>query len=107
VDVTVTAQDGRAGMTVEDDGPGVPAEMMGRLFNHFYRGDPARGRQAGLGLGLTLSAAIVELHGGRITAEHRSPQGLRIRIDLPLGPLAEPSSDGHQPAEQDPGGLGP
>jgi two-component system heavy metal sensor histidine kinase CusS len=86
VDVTVAAQDGRARLAVEDEGPGVSAEMMGRLFDHFYRGDPARGRQAGLGLGLTLVSAIVDLHGGRITAERRSPQGLRVRIDLPRDP---------------------
>jgi two-component system OmpR family sensor kinase len=96
VDVTVAAQDSQVRLAVEDEGPGVPAEMMGRLFNHFYRVDPARGRQAGLGLGLTLAASIVDLHGGRITAERRSPHGLRIRIELPREPLLEPGSNGHQ-----------
>jgi signal transduction histidine kinase len=108
VDVRVAAQDGRAGVTVEDEGPGVPEEMMGRLFNHFYRGDPARGRQAGLGLGLTLAAAIVDLHGGRIAAERRSPHGLRIRIDLPPEQLVESSPNRHRPdAQQDRGDLAP
>ena len=67
VDVRVTAEDGDVRVIVEDEGPGVPEEEMGQLFNRFYRGDPARGRQAGLGLGLTLAAAIVDLHGGRTT----------------------------------------
>jgi signal transduction histidine kinase len=68
---------------------------MGQLFNRFYRGDPARGRQAGLGLGLTLAAAIVDLHGGRITAERRSSQGLRIRIELPSRQRVQSASNGH------------
>ncbi len=83
VAVSVAAADGDVRMVVEDEGPGVPEEMMGQLFNRFYRGDPARGRQAGLGLGLTLAAAIVDLHRGRIIAERREPRGLRIRIELP------------------------
>jgi two-component system heavy metal sensor histidine kinase CusS len=96
VNVTVGAQDSRVRLTVEDEGPGVPEEMLGRLFNHFYRVDPARGRQASLGLGLTLAASIVDLHGGLITAERHSPHGLRIRIELPREPLIEPGSSGHQ-----------
>jgi signal transduction histidine kinase len=87
VDVAIAAQDGDVRVIVEDEGPGVPEDQIGQLFDRFYRGDPARGRQAGMGLGLTLAAAIVDLHRGRITAERRSPHGLRIRIELPSGPL--------------------
>jgi two-component system OmpR family sensor kinase len=83
VDVTVAAKDGIVRLAVEDQGPGVPEEMLGQLFDRFHRGDPARGRQAGAGLGLTLAAAVVDLHGGRVTAERGSPQGLRISIELP------------------------
>jgi signal transduction histidine kinase len=97
VDVTVRAHDSQVRLTVEDEGPGVPEEMIALLFNHFYRVDPARGRHSGLGLGLTLAASIVALHGGRITAERRSPHGLRIRIELPREPLLEPGANSHQP----------
>jgi len=58
VDVTAAAEDGRLVVAVEDHGPGVPEEILAQLFNRFYRGDSARGREAGTGLGLTLAAAI-------------------------------------------------
>jgi signal transduction histidine kinase len=96
VDVSVAAQDGDVRLIVEDEGPGVSEEQVGQLFNRFYRGDPARGRQAGLGFGLTLAAAIVDLHRGRITAERRSPWGLRIRIELPSRRPVESGFDGHR-----------
>lgn len=83
VGVSASAANGHVSLVVEDEGPGVPDEMLPQLFSHFYRGDPARGRHAGFGLGLTLAAAIVELHRGRITAERGGGGGLRIRIDLP------------------------
>jgi len=101
VDVSVAAQDGSVRVMVEDEGPGVPEEKMGQLFDRFYRGDPARGRQAGLGLGLTLAAAIIDLHRGRITAERRSPRGLRIRIELPGSAPVAPRSDSHRPQAQE------
>lgn len=70
-------------LTVEDHGPGVPDAMLPHLFDRFYRGDEARGRQAGPGLGLSVAATIVSLHRGRITAERGAGGGLRIRIELP------------------------
>jgi signal transduction histidine kinase len=83
VDVAAAANDGRVTVTVEDHGPGVPEEILPQLFDRFYRGDSARGRDAGTGLGLTLAAAILDLHRGRISAERGSAGGLRIRIELP------------------------
>jgi signal transduction histidine kinase len=68
----------------------VPDELLPQLFEHFYRGDPARGRQAGFGLGLTLATAIVALHEGRILAERGRAGGLRVRIELPR-PALPPS----------------
>jgi signal transduction histidine kinase len=71
-------------VVVEDDGPGVPAEALDRLFTPFYRVDPSRSRETGgLGLGLMLVRQIVEAHGGTVAAESRPEGGLRFRIELP------------------------
>jgi signal transduction histidine kinase len=94
VDVAVARADGVVRLTVEDQGDGVPEAMMAHLFSRFYRGDPARGRGAGAGLGLTLTAAIVDLHAGRIAAERGAAGGLRIRIEIPSAP--RPASDGEE-----------
>jgi signal transduction histidine kinase len=83
VEVAAVARGGGVTLTVEDHGPGVPEQMIPHLFDRFYRGDSARGRHAGLGLGLTLAAAIVEMHHGRIEAGRATAGGLRIRIEIP------------------------
>jgi signal transduction histidine kinase len=84
---------GRAGeyvnLTVEDDGPGFPAEDLPRIFDRFYRADRSRSAQGarqaagGTGLGLAIVREIVRRHGGRITAENRPEGGARVRVDLP------------------------
>ncbi len=65
-------------ITIDDRGPGVPAELRDRLFQPF-----ATGRADGVGLGLALAQRIVTLHGGRITLEDREGGGTRARVDLP------------------------
>jgi two-component system sensor histidine kinase MtrB len=87
VEVAAGMLGGRVTLTVEDQGPGVPDEMMPHLFDRFYRGDAARGRHAGFGLGLSVAAAIMDLHQGRIAAERGTAGGLRIRIELPASAI--------------------
>lgn len=70
---------------VSDDGPGVPPESLGKLFQPFYRLDDARGRQTGgVGLGLSITERAVRVHGGSVTAANRAEGGLVVEIRLPL-----------------------
>lgn len=69
---------------VTDHGPGIPPEALPHLFEPYYRADPARQRDGGVGLGLSIAKAIVELHGGRIQAENRPEGGAQFTIWLPL-----------------------
>jgi signal transduction histidine kinase len=82
--VTVRARSlgGDSGVEVEvdDEGEGVPSESAQRVFEPFYRGDSAR-TEEGAGLGLAISKAIVEAHGGRIWLEPGSP-GTRVLFTL-------------------------
>jgi signal transduction histidine kinase len=67
-------------LVVDDEGEGIPVETGDRVFEAFYRGDSARAED-GAGLGLAISKAIVEAHGGRIWVEEGDP-GIRIRFSL-------------------------
>lgn len=80
--VTVRARRLGAGVEVEvdDEGEGIPAASGERVFEPFYRGDSARAEE-GAGLGLAISKAIVEAHGGRIWFEPGQP-GTRVRFTL-------------------------
>jgi signal transduction histidine kinase len=66
-----------------DNGPGVQAETLSKLFDVFYRADPSRNKK-GSGLGLAISAKIIERMGGGINAELPAPSGLAIVIKMPL-----------------------
>jgi signal transduction histidine kinase len=68
---------------VEDDGPGIPADELPRVFERFYRGRSAREAHAGSGLGLTIARRIVESLGGTIAAEPLEPAGVRLVARLP------------------------
>ena len=70
-------------LTVRDNGPGIAAAEQARIFDLFYRADPARER-GGTGLGLPLARSIVRLHGGEITVESTAGQGTCFRVRLPL-----------------------
>jgi signal transduction histidine kinase len=75
VDVEVGREGSRAVLTVRDNGPGIPATELPRIFDRSFRGDASRSER-GLGLGLSLVKAIVEAHGG--TVEVRSEPGSRV-----------------------------
>ena len=84
--VTVTAArvEGGVRISVEDTGRGVPAEHLPLIFDRFYKSDPARAAgHAGSGLGLSIVKAIVELHGGRVSAGNVDGGGARFEVVLP------------------------
>ncbi|HEU5288958.1 MAG TPA: ATP-binding protein [Candidatus Limnocylindria bacterium] len=84
--VWITAE--RAGesvaVSVADDGPGVPAELQGRLFDAFARAGDRRGMQRGAGLGLAIARGLISAHGGTIAADARPGGGTVVRFTLPL-----------------------
>jgi signal transduction histidine kinase len=74
-------------VTVRDRGLGIPPESRARIFEHSYQAH-AQSRPSGLGLGLYISRQIIELHGGRITAQFPTDGGTRLVVELPLHPAS-------------------
>jgi two-component system OmpR family sensor kinase len=92
VNVNVQLDGDEALLGVADDGPGVDPEVANRIFERFTRGDPSRSRgTGGAGLGLSIVAAIVEAHGGRVTASSSDGGGAVFDVRLPIrGPSEQP-----------------
>ena len=77
------ATDGLA-ITVQDEGCGIAAEHLPRLFERFYRVDPARSRKlGGTGLGLSIVKHIVQAHGGTVAVESQPGAGSTFTLRLP------------------------
>jgi signal transduction histidine kinase len=81
--IAATASDGQVRIEVSDDGPGVAAERLPRIFERFYRAG-AGGSRPGSGLGLAIVAEVTAAHGGTAEAAPASPRGLRITLTLPV-----------------------
>jgi two-component system phosphate regulon sensor histidine kinase PhoR len=75
---------GKLELFVRDDGPGIPAEALERVFERFYRVDKARSReQGGTGLGLAIVKHIVQAHGGEVWAKSDLGKGTTFFFTLP------------------------
>ncbi|MES2439604.1 MAG: ATP-binding protein [Verrucomicrobiota bacterium] len=84
VAVSVFSNDHQVILEVSDRGPGISAEHLPRLFDRFYRVDPARGPSSGhSGLGLAIVQAIVENHHGTVEVESVAGEGATFRVSLP------------------------
>ncbi len=88
VSVRVFREADRAVVVVEDDGPGIPADALERVFDPYEKVERA-GPEQGLGLGLYIVRQIVEAHGGTIRAGPGRAGGASFRVELPSAALAE------------------
>ena len=84
--IELRVEDGRAVVTVTDNGPGIPADKLATVFDLFVQANPTLARtEGGLGIGLTLVKQLVELHGGDVTAASAGPPGgARFTVRLPI-----------------------
>ena len=77
---------------VADDGPGIPRESIGRIFERFYRVDRARSRESGgTGLGLAIVKHIVQAHGGEAWVKSEPGKGASFHFTLPRSAAAKQS----------------
>ena len=80
-----------AQIEVRDTGPGMPDSEAQRVFERFYRADPARARtRGGSGLGLSIVAAIVTAHGGTVSAASTPGEGLVVTVLIPISAVQQP-----------------
>jgi signal transduction histidine kinase len=85
VRVTLTTGDERAVVSIADRGIGIPRDELARVFEPYFRGDlAARTHAKGLGLGLAISRATIERHGGRVDVQSALGQGSTFTVQLPL-----------------------
>ena len=84
VNIRVQCRAQRLFISVEDQGPGIPEDLRGRIFEPFFRVDDARTRrQGGTGLGLALVQAIAQFHGGTVSVSESPSGGSRFLLELP------------------------
>lgn len=71
-------------LAIQDNGPGISPEHIGHIFERFYRSDASRTRrEGGAGLGLSITKALVEAHGGTINVVSKVGQGTTVQVKLP------------------------
>ncbi len=86
--IRTRSRDGGASIVVEDDGPGVPADLREEVFEPFRQGPSRSSHSPGAGIGLALVARFAELHGGRASVEDRPGGGASFRVFLPGAPAS-------------------
>jgi signal transduction histidine kinase len=86
VSLRVHAHGGRATIIVDDTGVGIPAAELPHIFDRFYRGDAARPRGEGAGLGLSIARWIADVHGATIEVRSTPGAGTRVSVRFPAPP---------------------
>jgi len=90
VRVRLAREGAYARVTVADSGPGMTEEQASHVFERFYRADESRARASGgVGLGLSIVAAVAEAHGGTVSVESTRGEGSAFHIDIPLAADAQ------------------
>ena len=98
VELSMAAKPEVIEIVVADEGAGIPAEEIPRLFEPFYRPDTSRSRKTGgYGLGLSLCKAIIDAHGGTIGLTSTPGQGTRVTVTLPWRADALPRPNPNNP----------
>jgi PAS domain S-box-containing protein len=92
---TFRTGDGKAGFSVEDNGPGIPTEIRERIFESYFTTKPVG---VGTGIGLSISKSIVERHKGNIWFEEAQPSGARFVVELPVPRGASQNAEAAQAA---------
>src|SRR5262249_11142180 len=85
--LALRAGDGVAELTISNTGPGIPPDQLPRVFERFYRGDPAHSHEVeGCGLGLSIAQWIVAAHGGTIHIQSNPAKLTTVTVQFPLLP---------------------
>ena len=104
IEIGVGRQGDRAELLVVDHGPGLSDEARERVFEPFYRADPARSRdRGGSGLGLSIASGVVAALGGRIEVLQTPGGGATFRVELPLARPPGAPDQARSASELDPG----
>ncbi|MFN3928702.1 MAG: GAF domain-containing protein, partial [Thermoflexus sp.] len=88
IEIALTKQEGQAMLQIRDEGIGIPEEHLGRIGEPFYQVEGGTTRRfQGMGIGLAVTRAVVEAHGGKLLVRPRSPRGTEVTLILPLAHL--------------------
>ncbi|UFU05356.1 sensor histidine kinase [Ruania halotolerans] len=93
VHITFAATTSGVRVTVTDSGPGIPEDVLPRIFTRFYKADAARTRSSGSGLGMAIAWENTRLHGGELTAANASGGGAQFTVWLPRAGGNQESED--------------